>query len=274
MSTKALIVGINTYDGCPLAGCVNDSNKNADRLTRKFRFDETLVRMLCDFRATADPILERLEWLVYGAKPGDHLAFCYSGHGALAPSRDGDGQVKNLHSCICPQNFDWTPEHMITHDQLVAIFSKLPRGVKLFWMSDSCHSGILDRDMKRNPHVIRTKAFPMPSDIAWGVSAAIRQGHDGNKVIRDFVASRGFDVAFVPGCKVSQTSADTEIDGVPCGALTHYFWDAQEKLPLTATIKQITDLARENLANDGYNQEPIADGDLIESPIQEVLSGS
>ena len=266
MNRKALIVAINAYPTCPLRGCINDGNRNANELVNNYGFDATNVRLLFDERATTAAVLDRLGWLCQGAEPGDLLAFLESRHGALFPTRDANGNVDRLNAVACYYDFDWTPERMVSHTQFVEIFSKLPRGMKLFWLSDSCHSGAIDREMPRSRRIMTPKSFPIPHDVEWGIRAARAKGHGHDAAIREFVAS-GFDVAFVPGCKPEETSSDTEVDGVPCGALTHYFWDASHALPPDGSVKAITDLARENLGKDGYEQHPVADGTWINEPI-------
>jgi hypothetical protein len=264
---KAVIVAINQYEGCPLNGCINDGTQDHDEAVNNYGFDGTFVRGLFDSRATTLAIWERLKWLVQDAKPGDILFFAYSGHGAQATCRDECGEVDGLHEVICPVDFDWTPEHMITDKQFVALFSTLPKGVKLFWISDSCHSGDLDRAITiktpNNPKIKIPKSFAVPADVAWALAAAKKAGHKPT-ALRQFIEK--YDVAFVPGCKSNQTSTDTSVEGRPCGALHYAFWDAVHRLGKNATVKAITDYARTTLANDGYDQEPIANGSLIDGP--------
>jgi hypothetical protein len=147
----------------------------------------------------------------------------------------------------------------------VALFSTLPKGVKLFWISDSCHSGDLDRSMKNlnNPRIRIPKSFAVPADVAWALSAAKKAGHRPT-AIKQFIEK--FDVAFVPGCKSDQTSADTVVNGRPCGALHYAFWGAAHRLPKNASVKAIVDLAQSTLANEGYDQLPVANGSLIDGP--------
>jgi len=261
---KALIVAINEYPTCPLHGCIHDGNQDAQEAEQNYGFDGTNVRLLFDERATTSAIIERLNWLCYGAMPGDLLFFAYSGHGARVPSRDSEGETSGLLDCICPYDFDWQPYHMITDKLFVQIFSKLPKGVKLFWISDSCHSGGLSRELNPSGRIDTPKAFKMPDDVAWSIAAAMKAGHV-SRHIKEFVNGE-LEVAFVPGCKSEQTSADSFIDGVSRGALTTYFWEAVHALPKDATVERIVDYTRTALADDSYTQEPVAHGTLIKGP--------
>jgi len=261
-----LIVAINDYPNCPLRGCLTDGQQNATEATSNYKFHAINMRLVFNRRADTKAILDRLNWLVSSAKPGDTIFFAYSGHGASIQDRAPSGRVRGVRECICPVDFDWSPERMITDQQFVDIFGKLPKGVKFLWISDSCHSGGLDREIPRHNNSLVVKIprlYPAPFDIRWGVEAAKAAGLGHSKAIRAFVNGE-LEVAFVPGCKANQTSADTEINGVPCGALTHYFWDTVHSLPKTATTKEIVDAARNNLASDGYDQEPFASGALAD----------
>ena len=101
MADKALLVGINSYSGAPLAGCLNDVEDMARFITGKCGFDPAAVRLLTDARATTDAIKERLYWLVEGLKAGDRILFQFSGHGAQVPTRDKKGEIDGLDEVIC-----------------------------------------------------------------------------------------------------------------------------------------------------------------------------
>ncbi|MCX5909662.1 MAG: caspase family protein, partial [Deltaproteobacteria bacterium] len=92
MAKKALLVGINHYQmmGSDLQGCVNDVTNVRDILRKYFGFKNDDIRMIIDERATKKAILERLQWLVRGAKNGDQLLFHFSGHGSQVRDREGD----------------------------------------------------------------------------------------------------------------------------------------------------------------------------------------
>jgi len=46
------------------------------------------IRVVTDERATKKAIMERLTWLVKGAKVGDRLLFHFSGHGSQVRDRN------------------------------------------------------------------------------------------------------------------------------------------------------------------------------------------
>jgi len=258
---KALLVGINAYPGAPLNGCVNDVEDIAQFLVIQHGFKEENIRMLVDGRATTSAILERLEWLA-ATKEGGKAYFHYSGHGAQVPSRNGDGEVDNQLEVICPVDFDWSEDHMITDKQFVEIFKKMPAGVHFNWLSDSCHSGDLDRFMPRpgdetNPvRVLGVRRYPIPRDMAWRQRIARTM-----KLERAMVGNQ-LDVGFMSGCKSDQTSADAEIGGRPCGAFTHFFLEAwrQSGSPYSTKMSDLCAKTSSLLAGSGFRQEPTCSG--------------
>lgn len=87
MGRKALVIGIDKYPNCPLAGCVNDAREMAQFLARNGddsrNFDvrtELDVRTVCEMRIM-------IRDLFSGA--GDVALLYFSGHGTLAGSNCG-----------------------------------------------------------------------------------------------------------------------------------------------------------------------------------------
>ena len=49
-------------------------------------------------------MMNAIEWLIKGAKPGDSLFFHYSGHGSQVKDKDGD-EIDGLDETILPVDF-------------------------------------------------------------------------------------------------------------------------------------------------------------------------
>lgn len=246
---RALLVGINAYPGCPLSGCVNDVMDMKNLLISKYGFSPDSIIVLIDGEATTEAILDKLKWLC-GATSGSRVLFHYSGHGTQVPSNtEADG----LSECVCPVDFDWTPEHMITDKQLVDILKSMPSGVRFNWCSDSCHSGDLDRNIL-NPK----KLFPWNSAI----HKIVMERRAKKNISSSFrsLANGGLDVGYISGCKADQTSADTQSNGRPCGAFTHFLIEAIQALPNNATPVDLCKEIVNRLARSGYDQVPQVDG--------------
>lgn len=260
MANKALLVGINKYPGSPLNGCVNDIKNMAEFLVAKKYFEVEEIRVLSDERATTKNILERLEWLVTGLKSGDKCFFHFSGHGAQVPCRNGDGDVDNLNETICPVDFDWEPEHMIIDKQFSSIFKRIPEGVIFNWFSDCCNSGDLTRSIG---FTAIPRCYPnAPFDIQWrGIVAKKKQIKCQSKVMINDV----LDVGYISGCKDHQTSADTVMNGSPCGAFTFFLIKTlidHPDLPLSKIGQEVC----LNLKKNGFSQEPETEGARRDKP--------
>jgi hypothetical protein len=258
MADRALLVGINRYPDAPLSGCVNDVSDMAAFLTGSCQFGPDSIRMLVDERATTDAIKSRLAWLVSGAKAGDRLLFHYSGHGVQLPARNDRGEVDRLDECICPVDFDWSEDHVLRDDFFNLAFTKLPAGVQFIWVSDSCHSGNLTRELPgRAKRVTSTvKALPMPADIAWRAHTA---RYKGLQPRRFFHPDTTFPGALISGCRQDETSSDARFKGRANGALTYCLLKvlAEDR---RRVLVDVVDLTRKMLAKAGYTQHPQLEG--------------
>jgi len=146
MSAKALLVGCN-YPGTPnaLPSPVLDATNMRDFLIDIMGFPAEEILMLVDDgeEATEEnfPSKENIEaylsQVVQGAQAGDSVVFYFSGHGTQVPS-DDDEEPDGADEAICASD-----DTEITDDDLRAILSQLPEGVKFTMISDSCHSGTL-----------------------------------------------------------------------------------------------------------------------------------
>ena len=252
---RALLVGINEYPSAPLHGCVNDVQDMAEFLVERCGFDMNDVRLLTDARATTQGILERIGWLLTGVRLGDRIFFQYSGHGAQMATRNPQGEVDGLDEVICPVDFDWSDDHVIRDKDFDRIFSAVPPGVEFVWVSDSCHSGDLSRDI---PHPGRLpRSMPLPADMDWRLRTARKAGLRA----LGMRSAGGLQVALVSGCAAEQTSADAVFSGRSNGALTYYLLQvlkdaASGNSPLAGVVEQVRLLLR----NNGFEQIPALEG--------------
>lgn len=253
---RALLVGINAYPGNELNGCVNDVTDMADFLVSHCGFDEGDIRLVTDGRATATAIRDRLKWLVSGLKAGDRAFFHYSGHGAQFPVRDESGKVTRIDECICPVNFDWSETHAIRDKEFNQLFLQVPSGVELVWVSDSCFSGDLARELV--PAGRKIKAMRMPADIAWRMRTAETKGLRAPGFEH---AMKDFNAVLVSGCSQRETSADADIGGRYNGALTYFLLETlSAPNGLTQTLEQAVTRTRAAIHKNGYAQHPQLEG--------------
>lgn len=158
---RALLVGINDYPqpDARLEGCVNDVFEVSSVL-QECGFDADDIRVVLDDRATKRGIMERLDWLLADAGPGDQLVLSFSGHGAQLPVYDSSGRVEHKMECLAPHDFDWSEERSITDEDFFELYSQLPYETSFVVLLDCCHSGGMARSGGR---VIR--GLTPPDDI-------------------------------------------------------------------------------------------------------------
>jgi hypothetical protein len=158
---KALLIGIEDYpnEADRLAGCVNDVFAMSATL-QDCGFEPEQIRICLNERATTEGILSRIEWLVEGAQSGDELVFFYAGHGARVPEYGELGEPDHLTETLVPYDFDWTPSHMVSDDQIYEFYAQLPYGTQLLMVIDCCHSGSMHRQ-----GAARARGITPPDDI-------------------------------------------------------------------------------------------------------------
>jgi len=176
-----LFIGINDYPGdSKLLGCVSDAKNYQKTMVMTFGFNEANTTLLLDQQATRQGIINQLLRLQMLAKSGDFVLITYSGHGTLFPDAYSEelDETKKIQvvaegvtyapldiydSAICPIDSDAktsgkTWGNLILDDELNAIFTKMTiKGVNVVFISDSCHSGTIGREIKDN-----SKMFDSP----------------------------------------------------------------------------------------------------------------
>ncbi|MEQ8858920.1 MAG: caspase family protein [Pseudomonadales bacterium] len=143
---RALLVGINDYpqEADRLEGAVNDVFLMSAVL-QESGFPPDSIRVCLDERATADGILERLEWVLDDPQPNDQRVFYFSGHGATIPQYGEYNEPDRLTEALVPWDFDWSPETAIVDDQIFSLYAQLPYQTRLAMIFDCCHSGGMHR---------------------------------------------------------------------------------------------------------------------------------
>jgi len=214
---KALIVGINDcgIPGAELNGCVNDAQMWWELFTGTYGFDPDNVRVVTDERATKPEILRRLSWLIDGAKEGDELVYCHSGHGSQIRDRNADELDDQLDELVIAYGHTW--DDPLLDDDIALAFEDLPEGAFLTMLCDTCHSGSMSRGFTGNPVEWKPKFLAPPFDIASrSLGRNLPVKHIGMKDSSPDTQRH----ILLSGCKDDQTSADALMDGKWGGALT------------------------------------------------------
>src|SRR5262245_32616318 len=142
----------NGWDGT-LSGCENDANamkKIADGC------GYTSKIMLNDV-ATSDAVVAAIGQAAKQLESGDYFLLTYSGHGGQVDDTNGDEDDG--------KDATWVLyDRMLIDDELYSLWAQFAAGVRIFLLSDSCHSGTVARDMYVAVHeVIKKKYRDLPA---------------------------------------------------------------------------------------------------------------
>jgi hypothetical protein len=194
---KALLVGINDYPNAAdrLEGCVNDVFTMSSVL-QECGFPAESIRVCLDARATADGILQRLEWLMDDAREEDELVFYYSGHGAQVPEYGENFEPDRNVEVLVPWDFDWTPERAISDDQIHGLYAQLPYETRLAMIFDCCHAGGIHRNGGA-----RARGLTPPDDIRhrelrWDLKARMWVSRDFRRQGKGFTDDEALEIRY------------------------------------------------------------------------------
>lgn len=226
-----------------LAGCINDVTLMRERL------EKAGVEIFADLRdsdLTTGNWKDALRGIAKKGKSGDVIFSMYSGHGTTMRSIDGMG----FDECYCPDDFDGSDAHVIRDDYMAAVLNELEVGVKWIQWSDCCHAGGSLRDLWCNNESPKYIYNPDAQKL-FGMNF----GNDRPKFNPMLVTGDNYKGVGLFACQSTQTSADAFIDGIPCGAFSHYFMKAMDETPM-ATYENLMLRATNLLGLNGYNQKP------------------
>ncbi len=213
MSKAALCVGINEFEHLPksswLQGCVNDARDLAGLLETGYGFPDSDISVLLDSQATKERVVAQLNSLLDRAASGElqHIVFTFSSHGTQIPDTSDDeaDRLDEAFACYDINNSgdSWDPATVISDDELFSLFARLPDGVLMDVVLDTCHSGTGLKSLDLLPG--RRPRF-LPAPTARGVAAT---EFSEPRALRDLVkAGRGVKPVLLAACRADQTAAD------------------------------------------------------------------
>jgi hypothetical protein len=147
--TFALVIGIDDYRHVPkLDGARNDA---IDLSSALGRIGVSRIVTLIDQQVTKQSLSDAWLSLLGQAQAGDTILLSYAGHGAQAPQRT-DGEEKDgkdefwVLPGFDPQRVRETWRETVFDNELFQWFTEASRrGVRVIFISDSCHAGGMDR---------------------------------------------------------------------------------------------------------------------------------
>ncbi len=217
----SLHIGLNSvdpqqYEGWsgPLNACEADANDMID-LAESQGF--TAAKLLTK-KATRKAVLDGVADAAKNLKSGDFFFLTYSGHGGQAPDLNGDepdGQDETW--CLY--------DGQLIDDELYSSWGAFASGVRVFLLSDSCHSGTVskaihyrDKSRSGSPPVYRA----MPDEVA----LRVYQNHKGfydpilkNRNMSEALGAVKASVLLISGCQDNQLSQDGTFNGLFTGTL-------------------------------------------------------
>lgn len=261
MAKLALCIGINNYPGTymDLDGCVNDANDWAQMLTSR----GFAVTLLLDAQATKAGMVAAFQRIIGDAVDGDVVVITYSGHGTYQHDTDGD-EADGIDEALCPYDVQ-THDAALIDDEIHALFGARKDGVHLVLISDSCHSGTVNRDAPQPGVVIRPRFLPLANWMsAHHLFTQTSKLPDPATTVRiGESAFAGGDVDFgdvlLAGCEEGDNhfSYDGKMAGRPNGAFTYHALQVLKTLPEAATYADWhAALTPARLPTDDYPQTP------------------
>jgi len=253
MSKKAPCIGINNYRGSSndLRGCVNDAKGWSGLLKDMYQFED--VSLLLDQNATIPKVKKLWKKLISDANAGDTLVLTYSGHGTSTPDRNGD-EADGKDEAICLY------DGLLIDDTIRDIFAKKKEGVKLVFISDSCHSGTVTRafmDALYEDDAIYAKARYLPPEddvdaFALGSFPAPKKSIFSPK-------EEDMNHILISGCLPTEYSYDARIGGRYQGAMSYNAISILRNNP-EISYQEFYKQLRKKLPNRSWPQTPQLEG--------------
>jgi len=218
----SLHIGLNhvnarQYEGWDdaLIACEFDA-RDMSRIARVRGFTPSV---LLTRRATSAAVTAAMHRAAAVLKRGDFFFVTYSGHGGQVPDTNGDE---------LEDKYDETwllYDREFVDDELYRLWGRFESGVRIFVLSDSCHSGTVVRNKRRARirasadtagELAGRKIKALPLDNQEEIYRAHRQMYDKIQKANP-MGSRapvGASVILISGCQDNQTSSDGDRNGL------------------------------------------------------------
>lgn len=172
--------------------------------------------------ATADTVIAAIEAAAKQLKAGDIFLLTYSGHGGQVPDTNADEKDEGR------QDETWLLcDRQLIDDELWNLWKRFKRGVRIFMLSDSCHSGTVSRlppafpasgpipRIRLLPPRQAEKVYRRNKDLYDGIQRSVPAGER---------VRVNATVLLISGCQDNQYSLDGAKNGLFTGTLRR-IWD-------------------------------------------------
>jgi hypothetical protein len=215
-----------------LSGCVNDA-QDMQRIAQSLGYTS---KLMTNAQATSTAVISEIGKAAQQLTSGDILLLTYSGHGGQVADANGDE----------PDGMDETwvlYDRMVVDDELSRLWTSFKAGVRVFALSDSCHSGTVLRS------IIAQQVAATPDDDSGATNGnGSTQGGDAalaNIAVLDAPIARGVTGGGQPF--VLRTRALQASDALPkikyIDPITEQFVRTRDK-DLYATVQWLSDSTR------------------------------
>src|SRR5579863_3830303 len=151
-SLYALLVAINAYPPPvdQLDGCLNDADSVEAMLRARFDAESLHMLRIQDSAATRQAVIGAFRSHLGQAQSCDLALFFFAGHGSQVPAGEHASTVDGMNSSIVcydsrlPNGLD-----LVDKDMAILISDVTASGTGLISIFDSCHSGSMDRRIRR-----------------------------------------------------------------------------------------------------------------------------
>ena len=218
----AVNIGLNfvdpsAYNGWngELAGCINDA-RDMNQIATGLGYAATL---LTDAEASAAEVTRVIGQAARQLVSGDICLVTYSGHGSQMTDVTGDEPDGKDETWVL-----W--DRQLLDDELYGLWSSFDAGVRIFVLSDSCHSGTVAR-MLSFKRKFRSSEFAAQYDRPVNDAPRVRAA-DPAAVYANYIANRSdyevsqwthratvnASVTLISGCQDNQLSSDGDANGL------------------------------------------------------------
>ncbi|MCX6032175.1 MAG: caspase family protein [Chloroflexi bacterium] len=221
------------WDGA-LAACENDARDMQTLATSQGFVTQTLLTE----QATAQNVIGAITQAAQELQSGDLLFISYSGHGGQVPDLNGD-EEDQMDETWCLY------DRQLIDDELYALWGRFAPGVRIFMLSDSCHSGSVTRDpnfqmimassgarLRLLPVAVQAGTFRAHKSLYQEIQSTCKAGDR---------AAIGASVILISGCQDNQFSMDGDKNGLFTGTLLRVWKNGKFKSDLTLFWRRIVE---------------------------------
>ncbi|WP_051978948.1 caspase family protein [Edaphobacter aggregans] len=212
----------NSYEGWDgkLVACENDAD-SMQKIASSLGYD---TQKLITPKATRSAVIEAISEASRKLERDDIFLLTYSGHGGQVPDTNSDEPDRKDETWVL---YDGE----LVDDELHVLYTQFNPGVRIFVLSDSCHSGTVTRAMYertapieaefgvRPSSVFRSKLIP--HEVQAKVTESRKKMFEGiqNDTKAALKRSPESTVLLISGCQDNQLSSDGDVNGLFTEAL-------------------------------------------------------